>query len=80
MRRCPKRKSPNGRPDTRSVTATATISGAGSSLHREIRRSRQGYYGSVTHVDEQIGRILEALEKRGWLEETLISSRPTTAI
>jgi arylsulfatase A-like enzyme len=37
-----------------------------------IRRSRQGYYGSVSHVDEQIGRILEALEKRGWLEETLI--------
>lgn len=38
----------------------------------EIRRSRQGYYGSVSHVDEQIGRILEALEKRGWLDETLI--------
>ena len=38
----------------------------------EIRRSRQGYYGSISHVDEQIGRILEALERRGWLEETLI--------
>ena len=38
----------------------------------EIRRSRQGYYGSIGHVDEQIGRVLEALEKRGWLEETLI--------
>jgi arylsulfatase A-like enzyme len=38
----------------------------------EIRRSRQGYYGSISHVDEQIGRVLEALEKRGWLEETLI--------
>lgn len=38
----------------------------------EIRRSRQGYYGSISHVDEQIGRILDALEKRGWLEETLI--------
>ena len=23
-------------------------------------------------MDEQIGRILEALEKRGWLDETLI--------
>lgn len=38
----------------------------------EVRRSRQGYYGSVTFVDEQIGRILEALEKRGWLDQTLI--------
>jgi arylsulfatase len=38
----------------------------------QVRQSRQGYYGSVSHVDEQIGRVLEALEKRGWLEETLI--------
>ena len=38
----------------------------------QVRSSRQGYYGSVSHVDEQIGRVLEALEKRGWLEETLI--------
>jgi len=38
----------------------------------QVRRSRQGYYGSITFIDEQIGRILEALEKRGWLEQTLI--------
>jgi len=38
----------------------------------QVRRSRQGYYGSVTFVDEQIGRILEALAARGWLEDTLI--------
>jgi arylsulfatase len=38
----------------------------------QARRSRQGYYGSVTFVDEEIGRILEALDKRGWLDETLI--------
>jgi arylsulfatase A-like enzyme len=38
----------------------------------QVRRSRQGYYGSVSFVDEQIGRILETLEKRGMLEETLI--------
>lgn len=37
-----------------------------------VRRSRQAYYGSVSFVDEQIGRILEALERRGALEETLI--------
>ena len=38
----------------------------------QVRSSRQGYYGSIEFVDEQIGRILEALEKRGWLDETLI--------
>lgn len=38
----------------------------------QVRHSRQGYYGSVTHVDEEVGRILEALEKRGWLDDTLI--------
>jgi arylsulfatase A-like enzyme len=38
----------------------------------EIRRSRQGYYGSVSFVDEQIGRILEALDKRHLMDETLI--------
>lgn len=38
----------------------------------KVRESRRGYYGAVEFVDEQVGRILEALEKRGWLEETLI--------
>lgn len=38
----------------------------------QVRNSRQGYYGSVEFIDEQIGRILEALEQRGMLEETLI--------
>ena len=38
----------------------------------EVRRSRQAYYGSVSFVDEQIGRIVEVLEKRNLLEETLI--------
>ncbi len=37
-----------------------------------MRRARVGYSGSVSFVDEQIGRILEALEKRGWLDETRI--------
>ena len=38
----------------------------------QVRRSRQGYYGSITFVDEEIGRILVVLEERGWLDETLI--------
>jgi arylsulfatase A-like enzyme len=36
------------------------------------RRARIGYSGSVSFVDEQVGRILEALQRRGWLEETFI--------
>ncbi len=38
----------------------------------QVRRSRQGYYGSISFVDEQAGRILEVLERRGQLENTLI--------
>lgn len=38
----------------------------------QVRASRQGYYGNVTFIDEKIGQILDALEKRGMLENTLI--------
>ncbi|HOZ45611.1 MAG TPA: arylsulfatase [Candidatus Hydrogenedentes bacterium] len=38
----------------------------------QVRRSRQGYYGNVSFIDEQIGRLIEVLEKRGRLEDTLI--------
>jgi len=38
----------------------------------QVRRSRQGYYGSVMFVDEEIGRILDALERRRWIDNTLI--------
>jgi arylsulfatase A-like enzyme len=37
-----------------------------------VRKARQGYYGSVSFVDEQIGRILQTLEDRGVLGNTLI--------
>ncbi len=38
----------------------------------EVRRGRQAYYGSVSFVDEQIGRVLEALERRGMMQDTLV--------
>ncbi len=38
----------------------------------ETRNSRQGYYGAISHVDEQIGRILDVVKSRGFLENTLI--------
>jgi arylsulfatase len=37
-----------------------------------VSRSRKGYYGSVSFIDEQIGRILSTLESRGMLDNTLI--------
>ncbi|MFC2123574.1 arylsulfatase [Bacteroidota bacterium] len=38
----------------------------------DIHNARAAYYASITHVDEQIGRIIEALRQRGELENTLI--------
>lgn len=38
----------------------------------QVRVSRQGYYGSVSFIDEEIGRILEMLDKRGWMNDTLV--------
>jgi arylsulfatase A-like enzyme len=35
-------------------------------------QSRRAYYGSVTFIDEQIGRILKVLEDRDLLDRTLI--------
>ncbi|HUU29651.1 MAG TPA: arylsulfatase [archaeon] len=37
-----------------------------------VRRSRRGYYGSVSFIDQQIGMILAALERRKILDNTLI--------
>ena len=39
---------------------------------QQVRQSRQGYYGNVTFVDEQIGLIVAALKQRNLLEETFI--------
>ncbi len=38
----------------------------------QARQSRRAYYGSVTFIDEQIGRIVGVLRERGWLDRTLI--------
>ena len=37
-----------------------------------VRAARQGYYGSVSFVDEQIGRILETLDRRGMMDRTMV--------
>jgi arylsulfatase A-like enzyme len=39
---------------------------------KQAKKSRRAYYGSITFIDEQIGRILAALKKRGLYDNTLI--------
>ena len=36
-----------------------------------LRRARAAYYGLITHVDHQIGRILEAVEEHGLTKNTI---------
>lgn len=38
----------------------------------DIAALRRSYYGHVTLIDDQIGRILECLERRGMMENTIL--------
>ena len=38
----------------------------------DIAHMRRHYYAKITTVDEQVGRVLEALEARGYLEDSLL--------
>lgn len=38
----------------------------------DIDHMRRHYYAKITTVDEQVGRVLEALEGRGWLNDSLL--------
>jgi len=46
-----------------------TLEGTGRDCWRKMRAA---YYGQVSLVDDGVGKILEALEKKGFLENTLI--------
>jgi len=39
----------------------------------EARAIRQGYFACVTFVDHQLGRVLDALERLGLLDETVVA-------
>ena len=39
---------------------------------KEIVESRRSYYASISYVDEQLGRVVQALKDRGELENTII--------
>ena len=39
---------------------------------RDIDRMRRAYFAKITFVDEQIGKVLAALEAKGWLDRSLL--------
>lgn len=38
----------------------------------EIERMKRHYFAKITTVDEQVGRVMDALERRGWLDNSMI--------
>lgn len=40
---------------------------------QQIRDLRRGYYGCVTYVDQQLGRLMDALERSGQLDNTVVA-------
>lgn len=40
--------------------------------HEVVRRARQGYAANITFIDEQVGRILDALRASGRMANTLV--------
>ena len=38
----------------------------------ELQKIRAYYYGSITHIDDQVGRIFQTLEKKNLLENTIV--------
>lgn len=38
----------------------------------EIKRARAGYYGSINHIDHQLGRLFMKLKKMGQFDNTMI--------
>ncbi len=40
--------------------------------HEEARRAKQAYYAAISFVDAQIGRVLDALQKLGLRENTIV--------
>ncbi len=51
------------------ILANAT---SGNFSEEEIQNSLQSYYAGISYVDEQIGRVIQALKMRGEYENTII--------
>jgi choline-sulfatase len=48
------------------------IEGSFSEFREGIREKRQLYFADIAHLDEQVGRLMEALERVGRLEDTFV--------
>lgn len=58
---------------TASEAAAPGTAGDSSSARREsVDAARQAYEGSIAYLDEQLGRLLEELDRRGLRENTLV--------
>ncbi len=60
-----------GRHD-RPEDAASTDAWRGRRSKKEIRRARAGYYGSVTHLDHQIGKLLNFMRRNRLLDNTIV--------
>lgn len=52
--------------------AASTEAWRGLRSKEEILRARAGYYGSIHHIDHQIGRLLTHLKQQGLMNNTMI--------
>ncbi|SEE99012.1 arylsulfatase [Ruania alba] len=55
-----------------AVASWAPDAWRGVRSREQVRRTRAGYYGTITHIDQQIGRIRFNLEREGLLDNTII--------
>ncbi|PAV30766.1 sulfatase [Virgibacillus profundi] len=54
------------------VDAKAPDAWRGVRSKKEIHRARAGYYGSIHHIDQQIGRLINYLQLNGLFDNTMI--------
>lgn len=55
-----------------ATTQHESVIDIASANDEDIARMRRHYYAKITTVDEQIGRVMDALEQRGYLENSLV--------
>jgi choline-sulfatase len=63
---------PEGGPFARFLGAFLALSDSATLTDERIRAVRRAYYANVTIIDEAVGRIVAALERRGMLDDTWI--------
>ncbi len=38
----------------------------------EMRQHLAGYYATISHLDHEVGRVLQAVDDRGWMKNTIV--------